>query len=238
MADQQQVDTPDPETIRKQMEQTRSALTQKLEVLEKKVTDTVAEATSAVAETVTTVKDKVESTVETVKDTVESTVETVSEALNLRLQVERHPWAMVGGSMAVGFLGGLFFGPPPGRQPGFEAPGPFEEPLPESAPPVAYFSLPSEAYQPAEPEQPSWFHQILGTFGSEIDKLKGLAISAVGGIVRDLVKEVAPEPFRPAVAEVIDDLTTKFGGHPLSGHVLSEGDSQGGSSTSQRAASS
>lgn len=173
MADQQQVDTPDPETIRKQMEQTRSALTQKLEVLEKKVTDTVAEATSAVAETVTTVKDKVESTVETVKDTVESTVETVSEALNLRLQVERHPWAMVGGSMAVGFLGGLFFGPPPGRQPGFEAPGHSRSRSPKALRPLLTFPCRARRTNPPSPSSPagstrSWARSVRKSTSSRV----------------------------------------------------------------------
>ncbi len=59
------------------------------------VVDTVQGATTAVAETVENVKDAVHDTVETVKDT-----------FNLHLQVKRHPWAMVAGAIALGWLAG------------------------------------------------------------------------------------------------------------------------------------
>ena len=57
--------------------------------------DTVHGAADAVAQTVDNVKDAVHDTVANVKDT-----------FDLRHQVERHPWAMVGGSIALGFVGG------------------------------------------------------------------------------------------------------------------------------------
>src|SRR5438105_2552597 len=88
-------DEPEPEVIRHQMEAQRAALGHKLETLENKIIETVDGAREAVAETV-----------QTVKDTVNSSVETVKETFDLRLQVERHPWAMFAGSIAAGFAAG------------------------------------------------------------------------------------------------------------------------------------
>src|SRR5262245_52369843 len=62
------------EVIRQQMEQTRSALTAKVELLEHQVVETVHGATAAVSETVGNVKDVVQETVQTVKDSVHETV--------------------------------------------------------------------------------------------------------------------------------------------------------------------
>src|SRR5262245_11419063 len=97
--------------IHHEMEQTRSALTGKLETLERKVTGTVQDATevvqdatAAVSNTVETVQGAVEDTVATVKESVQEAVGTVKEAFNLAHQVERHPWLMFGGAVAVGFL--------------------------------------------------------------------------------------------------------------------------------------
>ncbi len=97
---------PEPEVIRRQMEAQRASLAEKLETLENKIVRTVDEAREAVAETVQTVKDSVQSSVDTVKDTVHSSVETVKETFDVRLQVQRHPWAMFGGAIGVGFAAG------------------------------------------------------------------------------------------------------------------------------------
>src|SRR5262245_3254490 len=112
MAEQQEVGVPEPEAIRQQMDATRSSLTEKLEVLEQKVSSTVDVATTAVEDTVATVKESVEASATAVKDSVAASVHTVAEAFDLGRQVQRHPWAMVGGSVAVGFLGGWLLGSP------------------------------------------------------------------------------------------------------------------------------
>jgi len=185
------------------MEQTRSSLAEKLEVLEQKVTNTEDEATSAVTDTV-----------EAVKDTVESTVDSVRDTLDLTVQVERHPWAMVGGSVALGFLGGFLLGPA-SRGQARSAVTTGWEPEWDTEPPAA--STPAPARR-----QASWWDQLRSTFGSEIDKLKGLALGTIGGVVRDLVSEEVPEPLRPAVTEMINNLTTKMGGETIQGRVIPE----------------
>src|SRR5262249_25091040 len=89
-----------------QMEETRSALTEKLQTLENQVVETVSEANTAVVQTVETVKEAVHDTVETVKGTVEDTVESVKSAFDISQHVDRHPWLMMGGAVALGYLGG------------------------------------------------------------------------------------------------------------------------------------
>jgi hypothetical protein len=113
------------------MDDTRKDLADKLEKLEKKVTDTVSTDTDlvekvpetvetvkeTVAETVSTVTGTVQHTVEAVKDTVEGTVDAVKGTVastvgavrnffDIPHQVDRHPWLMMGGSVLLGFLGG------------------------------------------------------------------------------------------------------------------------------------
>ena len=81
MANEPDASDDDPEVIRAQMQETRTALTEKLEALEHQVVDTVQATTSTVAETVQQVKAAVEDTVGTVKDTVQSAVGGVKESV-------------------------------------------------------------------------------------------------------------------------------------------------------------
>ena len=115
------------EVILQQMHDTRSSLADKLENLERQVTDTVQTAASAVTDTVASVKDAVHDTVATVKDSVQSGVASVKDSFDIPAHVERHPWAMMAGSVAVGYLGGRFLSgsgskPARERRPGFELP--------------------------------------------------------------------------------------------------------------------
>ncbi len=246
MADHQQVNSPDPDTLRHQMEQTRTSLAEKLEVLEQKVTTTIEEATEAVsdtvetvketvAETIGTVKETVTDTVGTVKNTVASTVEAVRETLDLKAQVQQHPWLMVGGSFAVGFLGGCFLGP---KRPGEAALwSPSEAAAePESLSTPTWSPLSSREFETrGAPRRPGLWDQLLSAFGSEFDKLKGMAIGAIGSAVRDVVTESLPEQFKPRVTDIIQDFTAKLGGEVFPGRVLPETQDQQESPSSTRA---
>src|SRR5262245_2642415 len=104
----------DPEVIRKKMLEKRTALTEKLEALEQgvlgvasSVTNTVESVKEGVEETVEAVKDTVQDTVGAVKETVEETVETAKGLFDVPGHVERHPWAMLAGSVGVGALLGF-----------------------------------------------------------------------------------------------------------------------------------
>src|SRR5690349_13555069 len=95
------------EVIRGQMQQTRTALAQKLETLECQVTGTAHQARAAVSDTVETVRSAVQETVGFAKESVQETVEAFKESVNLPLQARRHPWAVMGGAFTVGFVGGF-----------------------------------------------------------------------------------------------------------------------------------
>jgi len=105
---------------RHDIEETRASMTEKLELLEERVRDTLEETKIAVddivenvkgtvdetvvvvKETVTGAKSTVENIVENVKETMDDTVTKVKQSFDLRYQVEQHPWLMVGGSVVVG----------------------------------------------------------------------------------------------------------------------------------------
>jgi len=207
-----------PEVIRHQMEETRASLSEKLELLEQQVKETVHEAKSAVHETVDTVKDAVHEAVDTVKD-----------AFDVQRQFRRHPWAMLGGSIALGFLGGkLLEKSEPDRPRAGDWPhaphwshGPFAgQPNGEAREP-----RPGErAADKASPDDGVW-SSLTSRFGPEIDRLKGMAVGAALGVVRDIITQSLPEPMKPQMADVVDNITAKLGGTPMRGPLLSEGDS-------------
>jgi ElaB/YqjD/DUF883 family membrane-anchored ribosome-binding protein len=235
-------DESEPEVIRHQMEAQRAALGHKLETLEHKIVETVQGARDAVAETVQTVKDSVQSSVDSVKDTVSSSVETVKETFDIKRQVDRHPWTMFGGSIALGFAAGWLlnraraaraptaswgyapapysgaanYGSPSSSRPREESRAASDftgTPSPSAAP-----SSSASASGPAE----SWVDQLSHTFAPEIQKVKGLAIGALMGVVRDLVAQSVPDQLRPQLNEMMDNVTTKLGGEPVQPQVLDQ----------------
>jgi len=211
----------DPEVIRQQMEQTRTALTEKLETLENQVVDTVHEATSAVSETVESVKEAVQDTVSTVKESVTGTVETVKDTFDLSRQFERHPWVMFGGSVAVGYLAGTLLPSMGPRRIDWDAMSQSAEPQSFRAAEEAPRTYREETARPnGRSSQSSWLGSLTQTFGGEIDKLKGLAIGAALGIARDFLVQSVPEHLGDQVKEVINDFTTKLGGQLIEGPIL------------------
>jgi ElaB/YqjD/DUF883 family membrane-anchored ribosome-binding protein len=215
----------EPEVTRAQMDETRTSLAEKLESLEQKVVDSVQDTTHAVQDTVANVTDAVHDTVAGVKD-----------LFDLRLHVKRHPWLIVGGSIALGYLGGYLLlrrrgsdrsivngsqqspaldGPRITRpHNGFAKEHRFMEEASEKAP---Y----QEVVQgPSEPGQPSGGSS---RFGPEISKLRGLVIGTVLSAVRDMITQAVPEPMQSELSGVMDSFTAKMGGKPMRGPVFKDG---------------
>lgn len=226
----------EPEVIKQQMEETRASLTEKLETLEHQVVATVQNATSAVTETVDTVKEAVQETVGTVKESMHETVETVKDTFDLERQVARHPWAMMAGAVAVGYLGGYLINRaqagntrglapgyvygtgywPPEMQPRRDGP-PASEALTEAGP--------AGEFRPAKEkaaEGPGWLSSLTEQFQPEIQQIKGLAIGTLLGVVRDMLTRSVPPTLEAQVGDVVNSLTTKLGGKPLRGPILPE----------------
>jgi ElaB/YqjD/DUF883 family membrane-anchored ribosome-binding protein len=230
----------EPEVVRQQMEETRADLKEKLETLEHKITDeahevvdVAREATTAVSEVVEKVKEEVEEIVDTVKCSVQETVETVKSTFDLRRQVERHPWAMMGGSVALGCLGGYLLGrgwqgrtrmtgprlASPPSTPGSSARGDGQA---QTYRPVGETAGGEAARLSSGQAGPGLLSSLNEMFGPEVAKLKGLALGAALGVVRDMITRSAPEPMKPRLSEIMDNLTAKLGGQPIQGPVLPE----------------
>jgi ElaB/YqjD/DUF883 family membrane-anchored ribosome-binding protein len=229
------------EVIREQMDDTRADLTQKLESLENKVMGTIASTTSSVEHTVESVKEAVEGTVESVRESVAETVETVKEAFDIPEHVRNHPWLMFGGSMAAGFVAGRLFSrflpsdrwrfARRGVAPSLSTLG-MQPPRPAAAPDGGLYERVAPRPEPqmapqARAESKPGFLGTLGTmFGSEINKLKGLAIGAALGLVRDTIKQSAAPEIGEQVAELIDGITTKLGGEVIKGPIFEKSPEQ------------
>jgi len=205
------------ELIRKQMEETRTSLTEKLETLEDQVVGTVKDTGSAVSgtaeaikDTVSTVKDSVQDTVSTVKDTVEETVsavkdtvqegvETVKSWLDLKAHTEKRPWMVMGGSVVLGyFLEGMV--------------GSGAESETVAAPDG---HAPRREHHNGGMRHRRHEHAPAGGLTPELGKLKGLALGALLGTVRELVAGAAPDYLSEQLREIADDITRSLGGKPV-----------------------
>jgi len=226
---------------RHDMEETRASMTEKLELLEERVRETVEGAKStvedimenvketvdetvgAVKETVGDARSTVEGIVENVKDTMDDTVTMVKHSFDLNYQVNRHPWAMLTGSIFVGYLLG-------GR--GTKSIRSYRTRRSwtgAEAKRSGYFATvvnPDADNQPATYPQPqtsrsSLWDSTLGQFREELDIIKGAAIAALMSSVRDMVKQSMPR-IAPQLKKAIDSATAKLGGQPLSDREYEE----------------
>lgn len=221
----------EPEMIRQQMDDTRTALTDKVELLEQRVVNTVQSASAAVSETVESVQDIVHETVQTVKNSVQDTVDSVKDTFDLELQVDRRPWTTLAGATALGVLGGYLLGGGKARQAKATGTSSITARI-EKARAVArngarenHHSDTSHATKSTDgavTQGPRVSDHLGDMFQAEISQLRGLAIGTLFGIVRDIVMKAVPEPIERQVADVINGITVKLGGQPIHGHVLPE----------------
>jgi ElaB/YqjD/DUF883 family membrane-anchored ribosome-binding protein len=204
----------EPEMIREQMRETRAALSEKLETLEHQVVETVQGATTAVSETV-----------ENVKEAVQETVHSVQEAVSLSRQVDRHPWLMMGGAVALGFLGGrLLFSRSLENGSGLAGSPPH---LPEDAGHNGGFArLAADAatsvVQSGNGDSASGKESFQQPLGPELSELKAWAVGSALGVARDLLKRSLPTNIAASFGEVMDSMTRKLGGTPIHGSALEE----------------
>jgi ElaB/YqjD/DUF883 family membrane-anchored ribosome-binding protein len=208
-----------PKVINQQMEDTRAALTEKLEALESRVADTVQTttdvvqtATEAVSETVENVKE----TVEAVTESVQETVQSVGDVFNVSQHVERHPWLVFGGAVAVGCLAGWALAPRRRRHSG-------------AMPMAALQTTPAEqpngsgASRPEPPKPaPSPTSTTTGWVSEQLGRLKNLALGSLMGVVRDLASRSVPGALGGRLAEEVDTMTERMGAEPIRGPVLGE----------------
>jgi len=90
--------------VRETVEGTRSAV----EHIVDNVKETVGETVEAMKGTVNEAKSTVENLVENVKDTTDSAVTKVRQSFDLQYQVVHRPWAMFGGAVVAGYFVGVW----------------------------------------------------------------------------------------------------------------------------------
>lgn len=196
----------DEELIRKQMEQTRESLTEKLEALEEKVAHSV----TTVTDTVAQVKESLHEGAEVVKDTVHESVETVKGVFDVPEHFRTHPWMAFGGAVACGYVLGSLL--------------PSQAPVAQT---MALASAPTSTKQThgngkhkehrssslarASSAASSWMDMLK----PEIDMLKGLALGATLGVVRELITHQVPPQMGEQIRTIIDGVTQKLGGDPV-----------------------
>jgi len=204
------------DVILQQMEETRTSLSEKLETLERKLVNTVEDTTDAVQQTVATAKetvhesvDAVQETVAAVKETVNESLDSIKECVDLKVQMQQHPWAILGGSVFAGYLLGSmvsskstssFMGTHPSER-AFAGGNWGNPPQP-----------PKEMQTPSAPSAVSGW---LSSFGPELDKLKGLAVGAALGTVREMLVGSVPPTMAGHLKTILDEMTKKIGGEPL-----------------------
>lgn len=189
-----------PEELQRQIDQTKASLVGKLEALQEKVSDTV-ESTS---ETVATVEDVVHSVAEK--------VHAAGEFLNLRHQIQRHPWWVFGSAITVGCLGAYFLGG--GKKKSHDRSGEHEPDHPQQA-----TAMPQEANVPQTHSEPKE-EKKQSSLRDRIGGLMGLGVGSIMGVVRDLATRGLSEGLGKEVAEEVDRWTTSIGGKPIEGPIV------------------
>jgi ElaB/YqjD/DUF883 family membrane-anchored ribosome-binding protein len=205
---------PETELIKQQMGQTRAALTEKLETLENKVLGTISTTTDAVTQTVQDVGSTVRETTENVRATMHEALNSVRDAFDVSRQFHQHPWLLLGGSVLAGYVGGVVLDNlERGHLPSLpRLPSAPEQLLPRD----------SEVRERIESEPPSrrtgstLFKALFDSFAPELDKLKAAAVGMALAVVRDKIRESVPPQMRDNVSDLMDRVTSKFGGevHP------------------------
>jgi len=201
------MENPTAEVIQQQMQDTRNALTEKLEALQSQVADTVKDATASVTEGVESVKDAVTHTVETVAETVQDTVSSVKDVFNMHQHMENHPWVMMGGAVVLGYIGGSLLPSHSDDEPAawhngaghhaYSAPEAYDAPAAPRAYAAPRGGMMSELLSKLEP----WTNQ-----------LKGLAIGATTRMFGDLLHSAVPAAYQEPVQKLVDQFTEAVGG--------------------------
>jgi ElaB/YqjD/DUF883 family membrane-anchored ribosome-binding protein len=165
------------------------------------VQETVESVKSVVNETVTTVKETVGEVKGTVEESVSSVQEGVMHAFDVRHHVDEHPWLMVGGAAAAGFLTGLLVFREKGGGAGLNL---FSSPVfghasypPTPAPaaaPARHFAPEREEEPRREaPKRPGWLDDLFDMAGQEVKKLGEAALASVVASLQRNINEGLPK---------------------------------------------
>jgi ElaB/YqjD/DUF883 family membrane-anchored ribosome-binding protein len=207
--------------ILKEMEETRSSLTDKLEALENKVTEKVVQPVACAVERATDVAvdivDTVKETVHNVSEKVEETTQAVVSAFDLRKHTERHPWLVFGLAATTGCMVGSYVGRRAQRSMSAAEQASWSRPKhvrgTNGAAHHVEASPMRRAPKKAAPEHETWIREQMRHLG-------GLAISALMSTIRDLAKRTVPGPLGERIGAEVESMTTSLGAEPIRGDVV------------------
>jgi uncharacterized membrane protein len=114
------------DSLEKDIEDTRAVMTEKIDMIEDRVNETmegtkatidnVMEKVKGVQETIDSAKSTIDNILETMKHTMEETIERVKYTSTVIEQVDQNPWIMLGSAVLTGYvLGGLKEGRSPSQ---------------------------------------------------------------------------------------------------------------------------
>jgi ElaB/YqjD/DUF883 family membrane-anchored ribosome-binding protein len=167
-----------PEEL-KAIDRTRASMTHTLEMLEERVQETIEDARESVAEVV----DRAQTAAEDVVDRVEDFVDRARLAVDPRHQMQQHPWAMLAGAVAVGYLLSQM-----------ESRG-------SSAPRALGAEGAATARGRTIRMAPNVWDSVSYRLEDEIDHLKGAAVTAAESFLRDLFQQIVPAVLAPLARE-------------------------------------
>jgi len=206
------------QVIQGRIDETRASLAGKLEELGT-MGATVGDRLEGAAASAGQAIDVVNDTVQAVKSGVVS----MRESCSITKHVEKRPWTMLAGATALAFVGSSI----QRRRSVFRTNSPKRGSSPAAArraraeePPA-----PRKDSRPQRP-QPGAAQARGGGFGDvfrgEIAQLRGLALGMLFGVLRDALKDSVSKPVGQHVDDVIDGLTNRMGGKPVTGRMLPE----------------
>lgn len=223
--------------IEREIENTRSHLADRLEILGNKIAGTVEE---------------VEETVEDVTETAENTIQKIKDLLNLQKQTQQHPWVILGGAVVVGYVSERLLEavmsvpeqPAPSAQPAYV---PYTYPIPQQGDGRQRAAIPEQgdgrqraaareegngrhrattAELPPEtteePAEKGLLTNLANKFEPELNTLKKLAIGTLFGVARDMMTQSLPSAIQEDVEQVMDSATERAGGKPIHGKLVPE----------------
>lgn len=150
-------------------------------------------------------------TVESARQSLHDTAESVREAIDVHEQFKKRPWTVISGAAALGYLGGALLHDGP------------ERPAPSGKPTKQDLA-----------RARGMLARLAQQLAPEVAQLKGLALGALLGVVRDLAMKSSPQQMERELSDVINGITVKLGGTPAKGPVLAESSNANGSSRTQQ----
>lgn len=157
------------ESIQREIDDTRSSMTEKMEQLESKV----------------------KGTVDDVKDSVDTTIETIKSNLDLNRIVNDQPWLMFGGSILLGYMLGTMGDEQ--RKVMFESSVHTSDQSNQARSPGDGYTSPAQPASAQQHSEPGFMDEVMNRLGDEMDALKEAAIHTTSKMFRELLHENLPQ---------------------------------------------